>query len=104
MTISNQQLQRVEEIQLAVCKYYSLTLEELVSKARPNRIAHPRMLSMYLCRRETRLSLVEIGQRHGGRDHGTVIHAARRVSETIEAHPKTNDQINSILASEGQGN
>ena len=100
MTISNQQLQRVEEIQLAVCEYYNLTLLELISKARPNCIAHPRMISMFLCRRETRLSLVEIGQRHGGRDHGTVIHACKRVSEMTKDNPETNDEINSILTGE----
>ena len=100
MITSNQQLQRVLEIQMDVCEFYRITHDELISKARPNRLAHPRMISMFLCRRETDLSLVEIGTQHGGRDHGTVIHASKRVFEMTQDNPEKNDEIHSILNGE----
>ena len=56
----------------------------MVSRRRPNNIAFPRQIAMYLSRQLTNLSLKEIGQAFGGRDHGTVIHACTTVENRIE--------------------
>ena len=100
MSYSNQLIERLEEIQRLVALYYKLDVEELLSPSRPNRLAHPRMLAMYLVRRESDLSLMEIGQRFGGRNHGTVIHACRRIEETIKNKPELTETISKILAGE----
>jgi chromosomal replication initiator protein len=54
---------------------------------------------MYFARKHTRYSLEEIGGYFGGRDHTTVLHAVRTVTEDMKADPQVAEQINHI---EGQ--
>jgi hypothetical protein len=56
----------------------------MTSKRRPNNIAIPRQVAMYLSRTLTKHSLQEIGDAFGGRDHGTVIHACKAVDNMME--------------------
>ena len=65
----------------AVVDYYGVKLTDLQSKRRQKSIAHPRQVCMYLIRTMTRYSLEEIGGYFGGRDHTTVMHAVRAVTE-----------------------
>ena len=56
----------------------------MLSRRRPNHIAVPRQIAMYLSRELTKHSLQEIGEAFGGRDHGTVIHACRQVENLVD--------------------
>jgi chromosomal replication initiator protein len=56
----------------------------MTSKRRPQNIAFPRQVAMYLSRELTKASLSEIGDAFGGRDHGTVLHAHRLVKERMQ--------------------
>jgi len=51
----------------------------MTSRRRPANIAFARQVAMFLSRKLTQSSLMEIGEAFGGRDHGTVIHAVRKV-------------------------
>jgi chromosomal replication initiator protein len=73
-----------EEIQRQVAHRFHLKISDLLGPRRPNKIAVPRQIAMYLCRNLTNLSLKEIGQIFGGRDHGTVIHACNTVETRME--------------------
>ncbi len=73
----------VSEIQIATCKYFGLSNDELLSSGRAARIAWPRQVAMYLSRELTSESLPAIGRHFGGRDHTTVLHACRRASARI---------------------
>jgi len=74
----------IEKIQHKVVEYYDLRLSDMISKRRPNNIAFPRQVAMYLCRLLTNHPLKEIGEGFGGRDHGTVIYACRSVENAME--------------------
>jgi chromosomal replication initiator protein len=74
----------VELIQRVVAEHYLLRPEDMTSKSRPQSIAFPRQVAMYLSRQLTRHSLAEIGAKFGGRDHGTVIHACRLVESRLK--------------------
>ena len=50
-------------------------------------MAVPRQVAMYLCRRYTDASYPTIGERFGGRDHSTAIHAAQVVEQRIKDDP-----------------
>jgi chromosomal replication initiator protein len=54
------------------------------SKVRTARLAFPRQIAIYLARDLTSASLAQIGQRFGGRDHTTVIHACQKITDLIE--------------------
>ncbi len=74
----------IEGIQKRVADHYQIRHSDMTSKRRPNAIAFPRQIAMYLSRQLTRHSLQEIGEAFGGRDHGTVIHAVKTVENMME--------------------
>jgi chromosomal replication initiator protein len=65
----------------------------MTSKRRPANIAFPRQIAMYLARRHTKSSLHEIGDAFGGRDHGTVLHACKVVTERMQKE----DQVRQLI-------
>ncbi|HEY8931753.1 MAG TPA: chromosomal replication initiator protein DnaA [Rariglobus sp.] len=74
----------IEIIQKKVADHYQIRHSDMTSKRRPNNIAIPRQIAMYLARSLTKHSLQEIGDAFGGRDHGTVIHACKSVDNMLE--------------------
>lgn len=81
----------IENIQKTVADFYRLKVVELLSKKRTRTIARPRQIAMCLARELTQLSLPEIGNAFGGRDHSTVLHACK----TIENLKISDQSINS---------
>ena len=75
----------VEGIQKRVAAHFDIRLADMTSKRRPNSIAFPRMVAMYLSRQLTNHSLAQIGEAFGGRDHGTVINACKQISKVIQS-------------------
>ena len=74
----------MEVIQKRVAEHYDIRLADMTSKRRPENIAFPRQVAMFLSRQMTENSLSSIGEAFGGRDHGTVLHACRLVKGRME--------------------
>jgi chromosomal replication initiator protein len=74
----------IEVIQKKVAEHYDIRIADMTSKRRPEHIAFPRQVAMYLSRNLTESSLSSIGEAFGGRDHGTVLHACRQVKDRME--------------------
>lgn len=74
----------IESIQKKVAEHYDIRLADMTSRRRPEYIAFPRQIAMYLSRQLTESSLNVIGGAFGGRDHGTVLHACRLVKDRME--------------------
>lgn len=74
----------IEVIQKRVAEHFDIRLADMTSKRRPENIAFPRQIAMYLSRQMTESSLNTIGEAFGGRDHGTVLHACRLVKDRME--------------------
>lgn len=79
-----------------ISKFYSLSVQELVSASRNKELVQPRQVAMYLIRQETDASLPEIGGLLGGRDHTTVIHGIDRVKERLEAEDQLRRDMMSL--------
>jgi chromosomal replication initiator protein len=79
-----QNILTMETIQKRVADHFQIRHSDMTSKRRPNNIAIPRQIAMYLARTLTKHSLQEIGDAFGGRDHGTVIHACKAVDNMME--------------------
>ncbi len=88
----------IDAIQKAVTKHFDLRLADMTSRRRPMNIAFPRQIAMFLSRKLTSCSLVEIGDAFGGRDHGTVIYACKKVEEVIETDPQIRDAVEILAA------
>jgi chromosomal replication initiator protein len=74
----------IEVIQKKVAEHFDIRLADMTSKRRPENIAFPRQVAMFLSRQMTESSLNTIGEAFGGRDHGTVLHACRLVKDRME--------------------
>ncbi len=74
----------IQSIFAAVTDFYGLKSSDLQSKKRERSVVFPRQIGMYLARRHTRLSLIEIGGYFGGRDHTTVLHANKSIESRLE--------------------
>ncbi len=74
----------IDIIQKKVADHFDLRVSDMTSKRRPENIAFPRQIAMFLARQMTESSLNTIGEAFGGRDHGTVLHACRLVKDRME--------------------
>jgi chromosomal replication initiator protein len=74
----------IEVIQKRVAEHFDIRLADMTSRRRPENIAFPRQVAMFLSRQITENSLSSIGDAFGGRDHGTVLHACRLVKDRME--------------------
>jgi chromosomal replication initiator protein len=76
----------LDRIQKTVAEYYDIRVADMTSKRRPQNIAFPRQVAMYLSREMLKASYAEIGEAFGGRDHGTVMHACKQIRKKMNAH------------------
>jgi len=83
----------IEAIQKRVAEHFDIRLADMASKRRPENIAFPRQVAMYLSRQMTESSLNTIGEAFGGRDHGTVMHACRLVKDRMEVDPNVRQVV-----------
>ncbi len=83
----------IEVIQKKVAEHYDIRLADMTSKRRPENIAFPRQVAMFLARQMTESSLSAIGEAFGGRDHGTVLHACRLVKDRMEVDPNVRQVV-----------
>jgi chromosomal replication initiator protein len=86
----------VENIQKTVADYYNINLGEMRAKRRNRNIMIPRQISMYLCRKLTNLSLPEIGNAFGGKDHTTVLHSFRKIEKEMVQNTEVNSAVSKI--------
>jgi len=86
----------VNNIQKRVAEYFNIRVSDLNSKKRNRNIARPRQIAMALAKELTNMSLPDIGDAFGGRDHTTVIHAYRKVDELMQSDSKVNEDYNNL--------
>jgi len=88
----NRQLS-IEHIQKTVADYYKIKTSDMHSKKRIRTIARPRQVAMWLAKELTAMSLPAIGEAFGGRDHTTVLHACRTVSDLRQRDQQLNHDV-----------
>lgn len=86
----------VEEIQKVIASQFSIKISDLKSAKRLKALVLPRQIAMYLSRQLTSCSYPEIGERFGGKDHSTIIHAIKKIEKQIETDFQLRSTINSI--------
>lgn len=88
----NRQLS-VEHIQKTVADYYKIKVNDMHSRKRTRAIARPRQVAMWLAKELTAMSLPAIGEAFGGRDHTTVLHACRKVTDLRQRDQQLNHDV-----------
>ncbi len=82
-----------DQIVDAVVGYYDISLSEISGKGRRKDLVRPRQIAMYLIREEAGVSLVEIGNVLGGRDHSTVVHGIEKIETALHTDQRLRDEI-----------
>ncbi|MBI5892545.1 MAG: chromosomal replication initiator protein DnaA [Deltaproteobacteria bacterium] len=86
----------IEDIQRAVANFFNIKVADLRSKRRPQSIALPRQVAMYIARECTNASFPAIGEAFGGKDHSTVIHAHKKLTKDLDNNHDLKKTIDSI--------
>ena len=86
----------IENIQQTVAEYFKIRVSDLLSKKRSRDIARPRQIAMAFAKELTNHSLPQIGDRFGGRDHTTVLHACRKVEELLRTDNKVREDYRNL--------
>lgn len=89
IAIHNRQI-TIENIQKTVADFYKIKISDMHSKKRSRNIARPRQVAMALAKELTQLSLPDIGDAFGNRDHTTVLHACRTIAALREQDQSLN--------------
>ncbi|MCP5245658.1 MAG: chromosomal replication initiator protein DnaA [Burkholderiales bacterium] len=96
LAVQNRQIS-IENIQKTVADYYKIKVSEMYSKKRSRVIARPRQMAMAIAKELTTLSLPDIGEAFGGRDHTTVLHGHRKINELRTSDPAINRDYNALI-------
>jgi chromosomal replication initiator protein len=96
LAVQNRQVS-LENIQKTVADYYKIKVADMFSKKRSRIIARPRQIAMMLTKELTQLSYPDIGEAFGGRDHTTVIHAVRTITELKESDANLNRDFSLLM-------
>jgi len=87
----------IENIQAAVAEEYGVSIDDLKSKQRTERLAFPRQIAIYLaCELLPSMSLPEIGKAFN-KDHSTVIHARDKIRQILNTDPFFSEKINVLI-------
>ena len=96
IAVQNRQVS-IENIQKTVADYYKIKVADMFSKKRSRALARPRQFAMALAKELTSMSLPDIGEAFGGRDHTTVLHACRKVAELRGEDPILEKDFQTLL-------
>lgn len=86
----------IDSIQKLVSEHFKIKISDLKSARRMKSLVVPRQIAMFLCKKHAGSSFPEIGEKFGGKDHTTVIHACRRVEEMLIENPKLREEIETL--------
>jgi chromosomal replication initiator protein len=86
----------VELIQKVVAEQFGLKMADLKSSKRLKNFVQARQIAIWLCRDMTNFSYPDIGAKFGGKDHSTVIYAAKKIDLALKEDPKLSRIIEDI--------
>jgi len=93
----------IEQVQRAVAEHFDVRISDLRGRSRQRQVVYPRQLAMYLCKTLIpSLSLNDIGENFGGKDHTTVLYSCEKISQDINNNPvarQTIAQLTKIIRS-----
>jgi chromosomal replication initiator protein len=82
-----------QQVVAVVASAFGITSEQLMGRDRSREIALPRQVAMYILREEANVSLPQIGEALGGRDHTTVMYACDKVADLLERDDRLRRQL-----------
>ena len=96
LIVENQKKITIDLIQRKVAEYFEVRPSDMTAKRRSRNVVYPRHVAMFLSREMTGLSLPEIGEQFGGRDHTTVLHAYQKIKKDLKRDPKAKSLVDKL--------
>jgi chromosomal replication initiator protein len=97
LIVENEKKITVDLIQRKVAEYFEVRPSDITAKRRSRNVVYPRHIAMYLVRELTGLSLPEIGEQFGGKDHTTVLHACDKIKKDIKLDYKAKSLVDKLI-------
>jgi chromosomal replication initiator protein len=91
-----EELISIDLIQKVVSNFFNIKISDLKVKRKNKGNVLPRQICMYLSRKLTNASLIEIGEKFGGKDHSTVLHSIKKVDEKISKEVSFKEMIDNL--------
>ncbi len=82
-----------DDVIRVVCEHYNIKPTQLRGTRRDSQFVKPRHVCMYLLKEDLKITLVEIGNLLGGRDHTTIMHGVNKIREQKEANPQVQEEL-----------
>ena len=82
-----------DEVVNLVAQAYDVSVEQLIGRGRTRQVALPRQIVMYLLREEANISLPQIGETLGGRDHTTIMYGCEKIADLLERDDRLRRQV-----------
>jgi chromosomal replication initiator protein len=86
----------IEDIKSTTAAYFNISVRDMTSKKKKRIYSYPRQLGMYLARKHTHLSLKQIGDAFGHKDHSTAVYAIRRIEKYKDKEKSILDDLGKI--------
>ncbi|RPI96148.1 MAG: chromosomal replication initiator protein DnaA [Spirochaetales bacterium] len=86
------------DIMSKVAERFEVSVDDLSSKSRHSRVVLPRFVAMYLTRKMTDLTTIDIGREFGDRDHSTVLNAMNNVEKMIKEDEEFKERVEDMIA------
>ncbi|MBU1006104.1 MAG: chromosomal replication initiator protein DnaA [Candidatus Omnitrophica bacterium] len=87
----------VDLIQKKVAEYFDIKVFDLKAKKRSKSVTYPRQIAMYITRELTSMTLPDIGEHFGGRDHSTVIHSCDKIYKETRKNQNVKNLVNKLI-------
>ena len=91
-----EELISIETIQKVVSNAFNVKVSDMKTKRKYKGFVIPRQVAMYLSRKLTDASLLEIGDKFGGKDHSTVLHSIKKVEQKISQEPAFKETVENL--------
>lgn len=88
----------IPDIMSKISEKFNLSVEDLISKSRHSKFVQPRFIAMYLSRKLTDLTTIEIGKEFGNRDHSTVLNAMNNVEKMMSDNEEFRESVEDIVS------
>ncbi|MGD0914918.1 MAG: chromosomal replication initiator protein DnaA [Thermodesulfobacteriota bacterium] len=88
----------IDIIQKTVASFFNMKISDLKAKRKNQGYVLPRQIAMYLSRKLTNTSLLEIGEKFGGKDHSTVLHSIKKVEEKILKEASFKEMVDKLYS------
>jgi chromosomal replication initiator protein len=76
-----------------VCSYYRIKSTQLKGPKRTASLVRARQVTMYLLYKELGITLVEVGNLLGGRDHTTIMHGVDKIAKLVDNKAQISEDI-----------